>query len=1488
MPWPNLRWFTLVIYTGKRKVLDVKYSQILVLVTASLLLLGGGASYVTDGGASPDTQCTDEVDNDDDGKTDGDDPGCVAPYYDDKSEFDIWDTDLTALIVGGEGNFGDLQTDFSVFYEGEIRKGGEVIGDEWESSSDQLNETHINDAYRYLKPGWPSSIGENYGGGRLDYHEYDRSEFPDGTVYTANSYQDRVIDPPTPAESGDVVGGEPVTCGDGKENEDIDNQNLQDYPDGQESEEDTDSSNIPEINCKYDYGRLFEKHDRQIPEGQGSMSCNNDETTLDPECDSSDSCGSGFDSCNSNVDENKDYQNDNEYYEIRNQDQIWREDCSESHAEGPVQEASGSCSTTESYACDYECSGEGEDRSCGYTDTCYRCGEPDDYDCEVGDTRDWDDNRVVDCDESYSVVDGGSDTNERDVDGNSIEGYSDKPDNDPAGTYTRFTAHDSSSWGSKEFDAQSGTKEEEGSVWCGYDHTLTVDADGPKGYGDGWAVIHDGEVVGTEGPSGEDTVGRYYADRSDGGTGFRHLSDSQLTSRLNEDCGSDTTCLVYVDMQTVEGSGTRGDPEWDNPQDAITIEKKIAYVTDSYSVCKKVNSIWENNEVSVQTGERLIECDTDRDDTGSGTGTPSDYHGPGGDEENTYWVYMEGPEINEDQFEENPGHFQGEVDNINDCILKRNEVSEGYVGNVAPNRSTDPYEEGGNSPDWEVCLNIDDSVGQPDYDQPWNLEGDEYCMDDQGVINNEAYENGNCDTSHPDYKDAGGEWYDLDSELAQEYLRGPGNDLITNGDESSPHNIAYYWHDNMNPPQHSEHNPEGDRSGTAMEDNCGNPRFDEINCDDSAENTVVKPSRGSGQTFYSFFQEGLREEDYNPQGDSDGENKLEGFTGYANQLQERSDQLEDGMEPQFYDPNDQPFYENSVGGADADAWAITKSLTWSIDTTGVPYPPYSTYYRHESDQRGSTDADSVDKRKKAFANSFAAVAKSGFKAADEHQGVAVEAGDGVWIDPDDMVNNAGDVKLTPSDGSWQAALSSSDVTGTNVGFKMDLTGPDTGLGIDVSSPECLSTKDGGCRVVAEDFYWEQDSSGNLAEEFEQPICGDDRLEYFVEQIGESENSQRYRGDYACADSLNSCYDPSAPEGERLVDQGNYANTEEPGEDVGRFKEDREFCQKIDGQDDFAIWYDQDYQSEFCNQNNLYGDEGVRWFDTDYVDTYPQAVKGGIDDSWNEHMIQRGHGSYESTPGSSSPGTTPVPTGNQFDRTATKGFCGGDDGSEYLATQECNTRYCDTDRTVQGVGKLDGSCVFRGDDESKYQTDVEERTVFEPGDKIEIQDVTGQPEISCFNGAWFSDWPVHFNQDQLDVPLGQSRTVSFEVINVRGTEQTFDVTMEQDSSDPSADQFASFVEKEGQEFRTTIGPQSSRTYNIEVRGGNLNLNNDALTVRADAVNSNLLGSDSVQVSVVEDAGGTGSVGNQEVPGIQAFQIVALFVTATAVFALHGRS
>lgn len=817
------------------------------------------------------------------------------------------------------------------------------------------------------------------------------------------------------------------------------------------------------------------------------------------------------------------------------------------------------------------------------------------------------------------------------------------------------------------------------------------------------------------------------------------------------------------------------------------------------------------------------------------------------------WVKFEGSEVKEAEIQSGADRWDLFKDaSMNKCVYLGEGRSEGTAMDVGKDQAD--LEVGGHSSDREVCVNVESSVG--------------------------------------------GEWTDLDNDEAQNYLQTSGSYLL--GSSSDPSDIKYWTNDNPNP-SHPEYNPEGGNEGTAVENNCGNPRFDSLNCDDSG-NTNDR-AHGSSNLVYSNLNEGEDEEDQGFQSS---------FSGAINKIEDYSDQLEPGMDTDSINISNVSIWNNSVGNvSSADQYAYSDSLVWSVSSRGVPYPSYSTYYRDPDDKRTDTFDSTVSKTVKAFGNSYAAVAASSFTGHDSE----VQAGDGFWIDPDDLEaayedelqDDDGDTTLdlnTPA-GKWE----------DEVRFNMDITGPDSGIGVDTGDGSSLQTKNtgpgGNDDTMLGDIYFEGEEDGidnngqngvdedgvydvaghtigETSPSLEPPICGDDQEEYLLEENGESRNPEKFDGGYACASSNDYCVD--ATKNNRLVDRGTLSNADEPGEDGGRLKQDLEVCQKRPGEQ--AAWFDQDYGEvngvNICRENILYGQEGVLWFNHSYIQEHPKAVTGGIDDSWNAYFEQIGQEYLESRPEDEelTSSKSPVPTGSlNYDKVPVPdsgyyGFCGGDDESEYLVTQDCNTRFCDTNRDVIGVSANPRGCIF-DEDTTQYETDSSGRTLFDPGESVNITSVQGNPRISCFDGAWFSDSPISFKDSSVEVPLGETRTATFQVVNSLSQQQSFEVVMENNNPESlSAYQFADIVGVSGDSFTTTVSPRSSREYQVEFTGGNSNLDNGELFVRAEGVNSNQVGSDSVEVSVTEK-NNTGTGQTQDIPGITMVQVAALFLLATLI-------
>ncbi len=344
-----------------------------------------------------------------------------------------------------------------------------------------------------------------------------------------------------------------------------------------------------------------------------------------------------------------------------------------------------------------------------------------------------------------------------------------------------------------------------------------------------------------------------------------------------------------------------------------------------------------------------------------------------------------------------------------------------------------------------------------------------------------------------------------------------------------------------------------------------------------------------------------------------------------------------------------------------------------------------------------------------------------------------------------------------------------------VSFRMDLTGPDSGLGWDMDkswqgidssmdyAPTQIDSRDqdpdeGYDRVFFTDLYWQGTSSevdnGNditdsdLIRAHEAPMCGDDQNEYLLEELGQAEHPERSTGPFACADDNTYCHYRGVS-GPKLFSVGDALQTNQPGEQYGRLKDNKAVCAQRVGltstsmdrdYDPVPQWYSQDYANNIsynsysppsniartelkdqniCRENNLYGRIGVRWINKDSLQSTPLAFNRGIDDSWNQRMEQMGHPYLISDPEGNNwnlgdniidNGYTPVPTGVSnlnsgygsadpgetvvADPTSMDyGFCAGDDVSEYLIFQDSNSRLLDTDQSKIGVASSPDSCVL---------------------------------------------------------------------------------------------------------------------------------------------------------------------------------------------------
>lgn len=486
-------------------------------------------------------------------------------------------------------------------------------------------------------------------------------------------------------------------------------------------------------------------------------------------------------------------------------------------------------------------------------------------------------------------------------------------------------------------------------------------------------------------------------------------------------------------------------------------------------------------------------------------------------------------------------------------------------------------------------------------------------------------------------------------------------------------------------------------------------------------------------------------------------------------------------------------------------------------------------------------------------------------------------------------------------------------------FELDLTGPDSGIGWDENDGEPSDIDTGDSRnEVFTDIYWQDTfDGGDFLEEHEPRMCGDDQREYLLEEMGESNNSEKFVGQYACADDYQYCVYRGAS-GEKIFeradsDDSRPVNTEEPGEDEGRLKNDAEICAQRPGLESTSMdrdydpvpqWYDQDYANSIegsgsisvpyqnvCQENTLYGQLGVRWMDKDYIQSHPHAVTGGIDDSWNPRLDQMGHPSLESRPGQDTyddnvidNGVTPVDTGTLGSNIADPtnmdyGFCAGDDASEYLVHQQSETRFLETDNSILGAAESPRSCVLEN---SQLDNSDEERRLYEEGERVEFEVGDGSSQqIACFGGAWWGDWPVVFLEDEVTASLGETRYSSFRVINPEDSTREFDLSL--NIGNDQLDQLTTFASTGSNEMNTTIAGQSSRTFDIEIRA-NREISQNQIELQGESRRGDLEGFDQLQAEIVDNGGTAGNTQGQvrDVPGLTFIQLVVMSLIGTAAY------
>ncbi len=1467
----------------KSKELNMNVSKTLFLILAASLLFGTALSYqsdVKDSGSTtigdpPRTvddedepiHCWDDTDNDGDGNTDEEDSSCVRPAWNDSVEGMIWDTHLAAEIEDFDYSTVDSEAsnspspseNMAFFFEGSVFQNNQLSG----SNSNSWSDTSSGDS---LETYWIDAVrGESddaFGFGFMREASFSPSDFPsytgsDGSTQEIAIQNNRVIDAPHNTGADDEV------CGNGIEDWSYDKTG----DDGSEASATTD--------CREDFGRIMEKYFIQTPYEQSGLSCESDDASCDPS-DCNDASCSSTSSCTDadcQIDTDRSHQNDDSYWNIRSDgDTIYETTCTSDA--GDVASEPG---------CSADSSG-----CCAYNSTTGACIDSGNSGCsasgdEAGEIRSWEETSSRNCESYYSTTDGGSSPS------------GDRAGNSKAGTYTHFTAHSDSSWQST---SQQGG--ESGTAWCGYDYTLTVNADGPQGNGDGFIVIDErsgsssndiDRVVARESPDGSSSVGRNVHYGQDGSALSTDSGD--YIDQIDLGCSGDSrVCIKYVDFYTEEGSGNQGSPEWESVSAAV--ESREVYEglpEDSYSVCKAINRI--NNENGDSRGNDLVDCDYTRN---------GDNIAPlpqaCGDQDDEHLILMEGPQINQGTAEQYLFHEQGcvswgnsETDRFNRdldenaCWLKGDAYSEGSVVNVASTGKQEPfagtgadgsdydnYEAGEDSPDRQVCLNIDSDNSEKDY--------------------NHRYD----DDTETGY---GGQWYDLDDDRVNSYLRSNEGrlGLSPTQRDGETNYINYYYGENPNP-SHPQYNPEGGLRGTALIADCG-PLLD--SCGDVEDETQRDVDAGEG-LYFAFFEEGARDEDYHPEGRDELTDITPVSNGVLNLIKKYPENNQLGPGHYDYDGRGIEWWEDTETGVDsAVQYAYTEGMDWAIDSTGVPYPPWGAsdtgpyadnsgnHYRE--DYTGSTRStpgdDVVQKYDKAFGNSLAV------EAVTDISGTNINSGDGYWIDPDNIRYHWDEGHISGTNGAaeWKSLVS----------YQIDLTGPDSGLGWDYErdnyytsdrDPQNIDFQESGY-IAYTDIAWKQENGG-LADGLQPPMCGDDRYEFLLEERGESVNSEEYTGRYACADHTNYCV--QRDESPALYEEETYENANEDGEDEGRLKQDEEYCIKMDN-DEEPEWYDQDYVQEACRENSLYGELGQRWIPDTYINEHPYAVTGGIDDSWNDRLAQRGTGSLESDQEADNwntnpidSGYSPVDTGTEFDQVANPsyadyGFCAGDDSSEYMVTQQSQTRFIETDTNVTGVAADPDSCVL-ANDRPEIDSSETERMLYQEGEQETLNSGGTTRQIACFNGQWWGDWPVVFLEDQVNLELGETSYTAFKVINPESSARTMELSLSIGNEELS--KFVSFTEDGNHERSIEMPAESSKTFSLEIQGNREIDSSDDNEIELQGVSSrgDLNGYDTIDVVIGESSNIGNDTGNtRDVPGLQVIQLIVIGLVSVAMFFLN---
>ena len=1490
-------------------------------------------------------------DSDQDGETGLDDTGCVAPLEEDDIEGSIWENTLSTTMHEEPTGTGSLSRANIYFADSAVIQGNEIDTTVNEDEVNEVgNDIEINTNWIYAE-GSEGGDREDWGFGILNDED---QEFI--STDAAVDSGDRVVLPPH-----DLDGG---MCGDGFENTDD-----RTDPEGDDDSSQPTNDDGYTTDCRADWGRRWERYDVSTrgseqpwePSSQTGntqttdtgLLCRNDDQKDDDSGDSIDfncedgqdsECTDGGSSCgncgssdetqsatDATCDEStEDHSSDesNEYWIIDGDDLVL-ESCEVQASNVLYDEADGG---SESECSDYSSTiVNGSCVSCDPDgDTTYSPGGGSDIE-RRGDDRDWEEVDRTDC-SRFDTTDGGGEPSQR---------YQ----NSEAGSFTSFTAYEDSNWGS------------DGRVWCGYDHITTVNADGPTGLGNGFVVIEEGEILATENFEREDEVGRHVT--VDGSRMAGQSAQDTFLDMIDTDCNGKRTCIKYVNYYTSSSFDISDNPSASElAGEAVEVDASRAYTPDeSYSVCKNINRI--NQDVN---GFDLLDCDFMQEDNDGNHVNIAPLPQACGDDEDEHVMLFDGPQVDQSTVRDYPQYYQscvswdssddegfffdehGETLDQNACTIKNEAVAEGTVANVASNGEIgstvidEEFEEGGESPDWQVCLNIDQDNSEKPYNHRYN------------------------DDSNTGY---GGQWYDLDDSQVNSYLQSNEGslDLSTDQRVGSPRYIDYYYGENPSPFD-STYNPEGGSSGVSLVADCG-PLLD--GCGDDSDEVRGDINAEEG-TYFGFFEEGTWDDDAHPHGGPENEDYNSPvqpiFSGYMNMIktfQDVSNSRYDGQlneDHPDYDLLDPEWYENTQVDTDNSIiYSYTDRTDWVIDSTGAPYPAYSAdtseidnygngnileegseslgiHYNTDFSGNIRDDIDDSDsfKTDRAMGNSMAVIAA---RTLTDDEGNQIAEEEAFWIDPDDIRYHLDEGNIARFDDDGELETVPEEDWRSLISFEMDLTGPDQGLGWDYDEDQYMDEADyepdevelinGDVRTIAASIGWQKDENGDIVDELEPPICGDDQEEYLLEEKGETRNSPQYEGTYACSTTRDRCvYDSE------LYERGDIVNTNEPGEDEGRLKQDREVCSQAGEIDPNPIWFDQDYAEmrpdentqELCQANNLFGIEGKRWIDYNYINDNPHAVNRGIDDSWNQRLADANHDYYVSDPEGQnwddSPldnNYSPVPTETRFDRVADPsfvggqqyGFCAGDDSAEYLIHQESQTRLVDSDQEIIGVASNPDTCVLDNSEFENINDDdldrdyftadqlQDEKMLYQEGDSVTFDSGDTRRTVACFGGEWWSEWPITFLEDTATVDLGETGFTMFRIINPDDSSKTFDLGINPRGTDPypegsgtvadNLDQMVNFESTGTNDMTVTVPGQSSNTYRLEIDANReidtTGTAQEDIEVFAQSSDGSLDGGDQVDIEVVDPAA-DGQGQTRSIPGLTIVQLAVIVAISSLLF------